>query len=124
MTKISFSLGLVAASVFSLAGASLALADDAAQKALYDKHCKKCHADDGSGKKADGEWLAVAKTLKLEKPDGLSVISAEAKKLTDDDILKSMMEGKGKMKSLKDKMTEADAKSLVTYTRSLQAKAK
>ena len=78
--------------------ASAFAADDAAKKALYDKHCKKCHAEDGGGKKADGSWMPVAKTLKLEKPEGLSILSPEAKKITDDDIKKSMKEGKGKMK--------------------------
>jgi cytochrome c553 len=66
----------------------------------------------------------VAKTLKLEKPELLSVVSAEAKKATDEVIMKSMIEGKGKMKAMKDKLSEADMKALVEYTRHLQSQAK
>ena len=96
----------------------------AQQKELYDKHCKKCHAADGSGKKDGGEWLPVAKTLKLKKPEKLDILSADAKKLSDDEIVKMILEGKEKMKAMKDKVTQAEAKLLVEYTRHLQGQAK
>lgn len=103
-----------------------ALAQDTveAQKALWDKQCKKCHAVDGSGKSEKGEWLSVAKALKLEKPEVLSVTSADAKKLTDEQITKAMTDGKGKMKGMKDKLSESDLKALVAYVRHLQTAAK
>ena len=96
-------------------------------KDLYDKNCKKCHAEDGSGKK-DGKWLAVVKTLKIEKnPEGLDILSADSVKLTDAEMQKVILEGKedavkGKMKGLKEKcMTDADADLIVKYFRTLQA---
>ncbi|HLG18454.1 MAG TPA: c-type cytochrome [Bdellovibrionota bacterium] len=100
--------------------ASSAMAQDklASQKALFDKYCKKCHAEDGSGKKPTGEWLPVVKTLKLEKPEMLSIISDEAKKKTDDDIKKMILEGKDKMKATK--ATPEEAIELVAYVRHLQ----
>jgi cytochrome c553 len=119
---IAVALGFACAPLF--AGAANAEDKTAAQKTLWDKDCKKCHAEDGSGKNAKGEWLPVAKTLKLEKPELLSVVSAEAKKATDEVIMKSMIEGKGKMKAMKDKLSEADMKALVEYTRHLQSQAK
>jgi cytochrome c553 len=119
---IAVALGFVCAPLF--AGSAKAEDKIAAQKTLWDKDCKKCHATDGSGKNAKGEWLPVAKTLKLEKPELLSAVSAEAKKLTDEAILKSMVDGKGKMKAMKDKLSEADMKALVEYTRYLQSQAK
>lgn len=110
--------GLAALGLF----AGPVLADDLAKaKEMYDKDCKKCHAEDGSGKK-DGEWLKVAKTLKLEKPESLSLISEEAKKASDADMQKAIIDGGKKMKGFKDKISEAEAKQLVAFVRQLQGK--
>jgi mono/diheme cytochrome c family protein len=106
---------------------ALALGTGAARadgKALYDQHCKKCHAADGSGKKDGGEWMPVVKTLKLDKPEKLNILSADAKKMTDEEMTKLILDGKDKMKSLKEKVSADDAKALVAYTRELQSKAK
>jgi mono/diheme cytochrome c family protein len=109
---------------FALAAGPAFAADDlAAQKTVYDKNCKKCHGATGNGKNDKGEWMPVAKTLKIENGKGLDLTTAEMKALTDDVILKSMTDGKEKMKKM-DKMTPDEMKQMVAYTRHLQGQAK
>lgn len=103
----------------SICWAFSARAQDKGQE-LYMKHCKRCHAEDGSGMK-DGQPLAVAKTLKLEKPELLNLLSADAKKA---DAKKVIIEGKDKMKAMKDKVTAEEADLIVAYVKTLQAKVK
>lgn len=116
-------LVLAVGSIFNLPLlASVSLAQDAAaQKALWDKHCKKCHSEDGTGMK-DGKWLPVAKTLKLGEGNEklLNVVSREeAKKWDVASIKKAILEGKDKMKPMKEKLTDAEAQQLAEYNKSL-----
>ena len=94
-------------------------------KALYESKCKTCHAVDGSGQK-DGKWLSIAKTMKLDEKQTakLSVVSPEAKAMTDADFEKKILDGSGKMKPMKDKVTADEAKAITAYARDLQKQAK
>jgi len=120
--------------VFMLTGGSSNLLADeipsAIQKKLYKKHCKRCHASDGTGQK-DGKPLQIVKALKLtDKPELLDIVRQESKKKSDEELLKIIREGKGKMKGFhraakkKKKLSEEEAKMMLEYTRYLQLKAK
>lgn len=84
-------------------------ADDAAS--LYKAKCASCHAPDGSGSSPTG------KTLKV--PD---LRSDEVQKKTDAQLIEITAAGKGKMPAYKDKLTNAQIKDLVAYTRNLAKK--
>lgn len=85
---------------------------------LYNKHCKICHAADGSGKK-DGAPLKIAATMKVE-PERLNLLTDNSKKMGDADMEKVLLQGKEKMKGLKEKMSAEEAKIVVKYVRDLQ----
>jgi cytochrome c6 len=88
-----------------IASAGIGYADDAS--ALWTKHCASCHGKDGSGGTAMGKKLGVKDYTKDQ-----SFSDAEATKV--------IMDGKDKMKGFKGKISEADAKALVAYVRSLK----
>jgi mono/diheme cytochrome c family protein len=97
--KIFFFATIIIAS----AGVSLA----ASASANWNQLCASCHGKDGSGNTAMGKKLGVQDYTKAQ---GFS--DAEAANV--------IMNGKGKMKAYKGKLSEADAKALVTYIRSLK----
>lgn len=101
MKKFSKTGLLIAATMFC---ANIAFADAAAN---WSKHCASCHGKDGSGATAMGKKLGVKD---YTKEQGFS--DAEAQK--------AIMDGSGKMKGFKDKLSEADAKALVAYVRGLK----
>lgn len=84
-------------------------ADAAPGKAVYDKNCAGCHAADGKGN------MALGKTLG-EK--GLNIIGQETKAKSDDELLKIIAEGAGKMPPSK-KLSKDEQKAVLQYTRSL-----
>lgn len=84
-------------------------ADADAGKAIYDKNCAGCHGADGKGNPA------VAKTLG-EK--GLNIVSKETKQKSDDELLKIIAEGAGKMPPSK-KLSGDEQKAVLRYSRSL-----
>jgi cytochrome c6 len=75
--------------------------------ALWAQHCASCHGKDGSGNTTMGKKLGVQDYTKQQ---GFS--DAEAT-----NVIKN---GKGKMKGYKDKLSDADVKTLVAYVRSLK----
>jgi mono/diheme cytochrome c family protein len=87
-------------------------ADTAAGKDLFAKKCATCHGAAGEGKDA------IAKMFQVEmKP----LASKEVQAKTDADLKKTVLEGTGKMKPVKD----IDAKSaddIVAYVRTLAKK--
>ena len=86
------------------------MAGDAdAGKALYTKNCQSCHGADGKGNPA------MAKALG-EK--GLNLTTAEAKKMSDEQMAKVVADGAGKMPG--SKLSKAEQKQVLDYTRSLQ----
>ena len=88
-----------------LASSGAAFGADAA--ALWSQHCASCHGKDGSGNTTMGKKLGVKD---YSKDQGFS--DAEAT-----NVIKN---GKGKMKSYKDKLSDAEVKALVAYVRSLK----
>ena len=88
-----------------IASAGMTYGEDAS--ALWSKHCASCHGKDGSGATAMGKKLGVKD---YTKDQGFS----------DAEATKAIMDGKDKMKGFKGKISEADAKALVAYVRSLK----
>lgn len=86
------------------------LAADAGQgKAVFAKSCVGCHGADGKGNPA------MAKVLG-EK--GLNLTAAEVTKKSDDQLMKVIAEGAGKMPAQKN-LSKDDQKQVVNYVRSL-----
>ncbi len=90
-------------------------AKGAEAKALYEKHCAKCHGMDGKGKTKMGRQSGV-------KDYTDSKVQAEMK---DDAALKTIKEGiteKGKerMKPYGNELSEADMKALIAYMRAFK----
>jgi cytochrome c6 len=84
-------------------------ADVSAGKAIYEKSCVGCHGKDGKGNPA------MAKVLG-EK--GLDLTSKEATQKSDEQLLKIIVEGAGKMPPQKSLSTD-EQKQVLSYTRSL-----
>ena len=84
-------------------------ADADAGKAVYEKSCAGCHGKDGKGNPA------MAKVLG-EK--GLDLTSKEATQKSDEQLLKIIVEGVGKMPAQKS-LSKDDQKQVLAYVRSL-----
>ena len=88
---------------------SAALAADAESgKALYEKSCAGCHGPDGKG---------IEKMAKLLGDKGLNIVGNETKKKTDEQLLKIIADGAGKMPA--SKLTKEEQKQALGYVRSL-----
>jgi mono/diheme cytochrome c family protein len=85
-------------------------ADAKAGQAIYDKSCKSCHGSDGTPN------AAIAKMMKVDMKD---LKSADVQALSDSDMKKIIIEGKGKMKRVKT-VTGNDVDNVVAYIRSLK----
>jgi len=97
----------------SVLSAALMLAAPAAfgdGAASYAKNCASCHGKDGKGETAMG---------KKSKAKDYTDAKVQAS-FTDAEALKVILEGKGKMKGYKDKVTEAEAKEMVAYIRAFK----
>ena len=94
--------------VASWPAAALA-ADASAGKAVYEKSCVGCHGKDGKGNPA------MAKVLG-EK--GLDLTGKEATQKSDEELLKIIVEGAGKMPAQKSLSTD-EQKQVLAYVRSL-----
>jgi len=101
MKKLSKTL-LIAAMTLC---ASVAFGADAG--ANWSQHCASCHGKDGTGATTMGKKLGVKDYTKEQS-------------FSDADAQKAIMDGSGKMKGFKDKLSEADAKALVAYVRKLK----
>ena len=104
MMKLTTKASLLAAALMIAAPA--AYGDGAA---VYEKNCASCHGKDGKGQTTMGKKQKVQ-----------DYTTAEGQKWTDEEGLKVILEGKGKMKGYKDKVTEAEAKDLVKYVRAFK----
>lgn len=102
MKKLSKTASLIAAAMFC---ASVAFGADAA--ANWSQHCASCHGKDGKGATTMGKKLGVKDYSKEQS-------------FSDADAQKAIMNGSGKMKGFKDKLSDADAKALVAYVRGLK----
>lgn len=84
-------------------------ADAGAGKAVFEKSCVSCHGKDGKGNPA------MAKVLG-EK--GLDLTAKDATQKSDEQLLKIIAEGAGKMPAQKT-LSKEDQKQVLTYVRSL-----
>jgi cytochrome c6 len=99
-------VGVLVIGVWS-AGAMAAGAS--AGKAIFEKSCVSCHGKDGKGNPA------MAKVLG-EK--GLDLTAKDATQKSDEQLLKVIAEGAGKMPAQKS-LSKDDQKQVLTYVRSL-----
>ena len=106
MTNTIRSLAVLAASV-CLAG-SMGFAQSSGA-ATYKAKCQMCHGAKGE---ADTPAAKMLKAMPLSSPD--------MKKLTEAEMIKATVDGKGKMPSFKGKLTDAQVKDAVVYFRSLK----
>jgi mono/diheme cytochrome c family protein len=83
-------------------------ADAGGGKASYEKSCVGCHGADGKG----NEKMA---TILGEKT--LSIVGKDTTKKSDEQLLKVIAEGAGKMPA--SKLTKAEQKQVLVYTRTL-----
>lgn len=102
MRTVSKTALLIATMTFA---ASVAFGASAGEN--WAKHCASCHGKDGSGATTMGKKLGVKD---YTKEQGFS----------DADAQKAIMDGSGKMKGFKDKLSDADAKALVAFVRGLK----
>ena len=102
-------VGMVTVCVLaSLSGMAWA-ADAEAGKAIYGMKCRRCHGGNGEGNPA------IAKALKTEiKP----LMDPEVQSMSEADIKKIIMDGKGKMKPVA--VSGADLDNVVAYVKSLK----
>ena len=83
-------------------------AADSGGKALFDKSCAGCHGADGKG----NEKMATILGAK-----NLSVVGKDTAKKSDEQLLKVIAEGAGKMPA--SKLTKDEQKQALGYVRSL-----
>jgi mono/diheme cytochrome c family protein len=107
----------VAATLWNLgiAGATVASAETASQardlargKALYQRHCAGCHGPEGRG---DG--------YRLLGPEPANLTSPSTKSKSDEELLKTLHEGKPNMPSWKLRLSEEESRDVLAYVRSL-----
>jgi len=104
-------IGLIIMGLWIAAGqVSTAMAGEAdSGKAVYEKSCMGCHGADGKGNEK------MAKIPGFEK--GLNIVGAETKKKSDEQLLKLIADGAGKMPA--SKLTKEEQKQALVYTRTL-----
>lgn len=102
---------LVGACALTVAASSYAWsAETKAGKASYDKLCASCHAADGKGNPA---------MVKSMGEKGLNLVTKDAQAKKDDEIVKIIVEGVGKMPASGKNLSKQEQKDVLTYTRSL-----
>lgn len=79
-------------------------------KATYDKLCVSCHGADGKGNPA---------MVKAMGAKGLNLVTKEVQARKDEDLIKVIVEGAGKMPASGKGLSEQERKDVLAYTRSL-----
>lgn len=85
-------------------------AETKAGKANYDKLCASCHGADGKGNPA---------MIKAMGEKGLNVVSKDTQAKKDDELLKVIAKGAGKMLASGKNLSEQEQKDDISYMRSL-----
>jgi cytochrome c6 len=102
---------LIAIGTLSLiASVGLAHAAAADGKDLYNSKCQVCHGANGEGKAALAKALGVTST---------AINTKEVKSMSDADLKKVIVSGKGKMKAVAG-VTDKQADDVVAYVKSLK----
>ena len=84
-------------------------------KTIFDAKCVMCHGADGKGK------AAMAKMFKIEI-SALNLASEKTAAMKDDELLKAIKSGKGKMPAYAQKLKPEELKAVLEYVRGLPAK--
>ena len=100
--------GTGVAALMIAAGSTLA-AEAKAGKSVYDKRCVSCHGADGKGSPA---------MVKAMGEKGLNLTAKDVVGAKDEELIKVILEGKGKMPATKG-LSKDEAKQVLQYTRSL-----
>ena len=90
--------------------APAAIAADLGGKAAYEKQCASCHGNDGKGNAA---------MTKVFGEKQLHIATKEVADKKDEDIIKVMTEGKGKMPASGKSLSPADQKAVAAHVKSL-----
>lgn len=98
---------MVLALVVSLAGA--ASFAQSGGEAIYKANCASCHGSAGTPSPGIAKMMGVK-----------AVSDPDIKKLSVDDEIASVKNGKGKMKPFAGKLTDAQIKDVVTYFKTLK----
>jgi mono/diheme cytochrome c family protein len=85
-------------------------AADAGGKAVYDKNCASCHGPDGKGNPA---------MTKVFGEKELNIVTKEVAGKKDDELLKVIVDGKGKMPAAGKTLSKSDQKAVLEHVRSL-----
>lgn len=102
---------LLSACVLTLAAGSTAWSADAkAGKATYDKLCVSCHGADGKGNPA---------MTKAMGEKGLNIVGKDTQGKKDDQLLKVITEGAGKMPASGKNLSKQEQADVLSHTRSL-----
>ena len=102
---------LLGGCALAVAASSTAWSAEAkAGKATYDKLCVSCHAADGKGN--PGMVKAMGET-------GLNIVAKEVQAKKDDDLIKVIVEGAGKMPASGKNLSKQEQKDVLAYSRSL-----
>lgn len=87
-----------------------AVADStSAGKVAYDKHCAKCHGEDGAGATKIGEKMGLR-----------DLGSADVQAMSDTELITITAEGKGKMPGYDKKLSKDEVKAVVDYMRTFK----
>lgn len=105
---ICLGVGLLSA---GLGRTVMAAAADDAGKITFEANCSVCHDEDGSGDTPIG--------MSLEIPD---LRSDEVQKLSDEELIAIVTNGKDPMPSFKGKLTADEIKGVVAYVRTFAKK--
>jgi len=108
MMRHKISATIVGFLILARATSAAIAADADSGKALYEKSCAGCHGADGKGNE---------KMAKLLGDKGLNIVGSETKKKTDEQLLKIIAEGAGKMPA--SKLNKDEQKQALGYVRSL-----
>jgi len=92
------------------AGSNAWSADAKAGKATYDKLCLSCHGADGKGNPG---------MIKAMGAKGLNIVAKDVQAKKDDELLKVIVEGAGKMPASGKGLSAQEQKDVLAYTRSL-----
>jgi|SRR6266849_6601722 mono/diheme cytochrome c family protein len=104
--------GVLAMTGVLLAAPAATAGDATAGKDVFLKKCKTCHGEDGSGNQGMAKLLKTTIT---------PLDSDEAQSKSDAEIKKIIMEGKDKMKPVKD-LSSADIDNVIAFVRTLKKK--
>ncbi|HKA34940.1 MAG TPA: cytochrome c [Candidatus Binatia bacterium] len=87
-----------------------AVSADDAGKAAYDKLCASCHGADGAGSPAMAKAFGDA---------NLDITGPQVAGRKDEELMKVIAEGKGKMPAAGKSLSPADQQAVVAYVKSL-----